>query len=327
MGEFIVSKIVRSRLNAIELAQQEMEYCIRNEIAFVSFVDKDYPEHLQECEDAPLLLYYKGKPDFNSEKQISIVGTRNASRYGIDFCNKIVSQIAERHPNAVVISGLALGIDGAAHKATLKAGLKTWAVIGHGFETIYPSEHHNLAGEIITKNGAIITEYHHNSKIRPSNFVERNRIVAGMSKAVLVVESGKRGGAMITADLGNQYNRDVFAVPGYIDRAGGNGCNLLIKSHRAHLVEDIEDIEYITGWKPDTERERTTKIEFPDNGKFKDEELKILDAMKTEQYIDFDGLLAKTGLNTGQISTSLLELEFRGIIRSLPGKIFALRKH
>ncbi|HOY39703.1 MAG TPA: DNA-processing protein DprA [Bacteroidales bacterium] len=326
IGDFAAGKIARNRQSALELAHQELEYCVRNEISFISFIDKGYPLQLQECEDAPLLLYYKGCPDFGNVKNISVVGTRNVTRYGSENCNKIVSQIAARHPEAVIISGLALGVDGIAHTAALKSGLKTWAVIGHGFETIYPGEHYGLAADILEKEGAIITEYPHNSKIRPSNFVERNRIVAGLAKAVLVVESAKKGGAMITADLANQYNRDVFALPGAVDRMGGNGCNLLIKTHRAHLCEDVEDIEYITGWKPNAETKNCQSIEFPDDGRFSEQELLILEALKKEQYNDFDGLLTKTGLTTGQISTSLLELEFRGIIRSLPGKIFSLRK-
>jgi len=327
IGEYAVNKIIKSRNQALEDAADELLYADNNEIGFISYWDTDYPAILKENEDAPLLLYFKGKPLFKARKKISIVGTRNASRGSKEFCADIVEQISRRHPDAIVVSGLAFGIDAAAHEAAIKNKLITWAVVGHGFETIYPAEHANLAAEILDTGGAILTEYHHNSKISPANFVERNRIVAGLSQVIVVVESSRKGGAMITADFGNQYNRDVFAVPGNIDRMGGNGCNLLIKSHRAHLLESVEDIEYITGWKPpEIAPEQPLGINFIPDAALTEDEMIITRILKDESYVDFDGLMNKSGFTTGKISGLLLELEFKGAIRSLPGKIFSLRK-
>ncbi len=326
IGDYLASKITRNRMRAVELAEEELEYIANNEIQYITYWDSDFPSDLIECLDAPLVLYYKGQPQFSNPKKIAVVGTRNSTRWGKEFCDDFISKLAERHPDAVVVSGLAFGIDAAAHNAALRHKLSTWAVVGHGFETIYPAEHAQLAKDIIASAGAVITEYNHNSKIVPANFVERNRIIAGLSKAIIIAESGRKGGAMITADFGNQYNRDVFAVPGRIDTRRGNGCNLLIKSHRAALIESIDDLEYITGWKPRLPKAGQASFELRPETKLSDDETVLVEVLKQDGYSDIDQLMSKTGFQTGRLSCILLELEFKGVVKSLPGKIFALHK-
>ncbi|NLA25450.1 MAG: DNA-protecting protein DprA [Bacteroidales bacterium] len=327
IGDYIIKQIISNREQAIEDAQQELLYISNNDINFVSFWDKDFPSMLRQNDDAPLIIYYKGKPEFEAKKKISIVGTRNNSRDSKEICENFVEQIAKYHPDAVVISGLAFGIDAAAHKAALKNNLKTWAVVGHGFNTIYPAEHTQFANEIVESGGVLMTEYHHDNRILPANFVERNRIVAGLSHAVVVVESSRKGGAMITADFANAYNRDVYAFPGKINRIGGNGCNLLIKSNKAHLIERIEDLEYISGWKRNDDskaKEENLTLQLPIS--LTEEQKIITDILRKETYVDFDTLMQKSEFDTGKLSTILLELEFEGLIRSLPGKVFSLHK-
>jgi len=327
IGQHLAKKIIAGRNDAIERAKQEYEYIINNDIEFISCFDKAYPNRLKQCDDAPTVLYYRGAPAFNTQKILAVVGTRKPTRYSVDMCVSIMSELIKRHKNIVVVSGLAYGVDACSHKEALKNSIPTWAVLGHGLDLIYPKKHTSMANQIIEQNGAVITEFQHKCYIDPSNFVKRNRIIAGLADAVLIIDSGRKGGSMITADLANQYNRDVFAVPGLVNRKGGNGCNLLIKSHRANLVESYKDIEYITGWDADalTKSNAEPKMSIPEN--LSDNEIAVIEILKEEQYVDLDYLTKNSGLNTSTVSLVLLELEFKNIVRSLPGKIFSLIKN
>ena len=326
IGEHTALKIYKSFSYSLNLAEEELFYIYANDIDFVSFCDIDYPVRLKECNDAPMVLYYKGNTKFNSDKIISIVGTRKATNYGIDFCTKFITDIAKKHPEVVVVSGLAFGIDIVAHKEALNNGLKTWAVLGHSLETIYPVKHKTIAQKIISSEGAIISDYCHGSKIDPVNFVKRNRIVAGLCDAIIIVESGIKGGSIVTANIANNYNKDVFAVPGNINSANCAGCNNLIKTNRAHLIDSVNDLEYIMNWETDRSSKNQQKTlsliaELNENEKI------IIDTLKNYDYLDIDNISRQTNLSSDVLSLCLLELEFKNIIKALPGKIFTLLKY
>lgn len=308
----------------IKKAEKEIEFITKYNIGTVFYLDKNYPERLKECYDAPLLLYYKGTPDFNPGKAISIVGTRNATKYGKDVCTDLIKQLKERGHNPVIISGLAYGIDITAHKAALKFGLQTYAILGHGLDIIYPAVHRDTAKKIINQ-GALITEFSSNSIRDRKNFVRRNRIIAGMSDATIVIESGVKGGALITADISNSYNRDVLAVPGNINNEYSKGCNQLIKSNRAALIEKCEDIEYILGW--DTQKQIKQPLQKKIIPDLSENEKLVYNLFETDNNLSFDLIRRQTGLSSSETSINLLELEFKGLIKSLPGKVYQKCRH
>lgn len=322
INENIALRMYDSFESVLARARDEELYVSSNDIDLVTFTQDDYPARLAECVDAPLVLYYKGSPDFAAKKIVAIVGTRNATRYGEDFCNKLISQFSEKYPDVVIVSGLAFGIDVAAHKAALENNIVTWGVLGHSLETIYPTKHTRIANNMVEAGGAIITDYCHGSTIEPFNFAKRNRIVAGLCDAIVVVESAEKGGSIITADLANNYNKDVFAVPGNVNSSASKGCNKLIKTNRANLCEDLSDIEYIMNWKPKT-KTKNLKIKFP--VELSANEQKIVDLLKQFEFLDIDSLNRKLELEPNEISLALLQLEMKDVINSLPGKIYALK--
>ena len=323
IGDLISLRLYNSFASAIQKAEEELLYIYANDIDFVTYTDKDYPARLKECDDSPMVIYYKGQADFNSKKIISIVGTRNATKYGTDFCAKLLESISSKYPETVIVSGLAYGIDIAAHKEALKNNLKTWAVMGHSLETIYPAHHKRIAQKIIDTGSALLSDFPHGSKTETSNFVKRNRIVAGLCDALIIVESGVKGGSMITANIANHYNKDVFALPGSINSIYSEGCNRLIKTNRANLVESLEDIEYIMNWSSKSKEIVQQNLQLIEG--LTDNEKIIVEVLKNYEYLDIDNILRQTNLSSDVLSLSLLELEFKNIIRALPGKIFTLK--
>lgn len=323
IGNVAALKLFNGFSVAIQAANEELEYIYSNDVEYVSFLENEYPKRLHECDDAPVVLYYKGNPDFNSTRIVSIVGTRNATKYGTDFCDKIIGQIAEKYPETIIVSGLAYGIDVAAHKAAMNHGLKTWAVFGHNLKTVYPAIHKRVAEKIIDDGGAVISDYAHSSITDPGNFVRRNRIVAGIADVLIIVESGLKGGSIVTANIANHYNRDVFAVPGSVNSVYSSGPNKLIKTNRAHLLESLEDIEYIMGWSSENKMTKINVLELIEN--LNENETKIVDVLKKYEYLDIDNISRQSGLESDILSLSLLELEFKNIVRALPGKIFSLK--
>lgn len=299
-----------------ERADNELEFAEKYDIKITSIFDDDYPYRLKQCEDAPLLFFTKGQPLNDNKKYISIVGTRQATQYGVGFCNDLICQLKERGHDVVIISGLAYGIDIASHKAALKNGMPTYGVLGHGFDRIYPADHRNVATKMV-ETGGLITEFMHGIFPDKNNFVRRNRVIAGMSDATIVVESDIKGGSLITADLANSYNRDVFAVPGRLHDKYSLGTNKLIKSNRAALIESVDDLEYIMGWEANSEPKQTTL--FYD---FNEEEQIIIDAFDIERQLNIDAICRSTGLTMSKVSALLLNLEFAGAIKCLPGKVF-----
>ena len=314
IGEYLANEIIHT--NALSLAEAEIKFVEKHNIEVLFFLDENYPERLKHCEDAPVVLYYKGNKNLNKQKVISIVGTRNATRQGKEACGELIKAFKDNGHNPLVVSGLAYGIDVCAHQAALKSGLDTLAVLGHGLHTIYPAAHKNIAKEIV-QNGGLLTEFPNNSKLDPSNFVRRNRIIAGISDATIVVESAKKGGSLITAEIANSYNRDVFAFPGRISDKYSSGCNWLIKTNRAALIENISDLEYILGWQQ-AKKQAVQKQLFVE---LSDDEKQIMDIISGEE-LSIDIISLKADMPMSKVSALLLNLEFSGLVKCMPGKIY-----
>jgi DNA processing protein len=315
-----LSKVI-SKNGILSKAEAEIEFIIKNKIIPLFYLDEVYPERLKQCEDGPVLLYQKGATELNHKKVLSFVGTRNATAYGREVCEKVIADLKDKGHEVVIVSGLAYGIDVCAHKAALKEGFKTVAVLGHGLNYLYPGLHKPVARKIVDQ-GCLLSEFGYNEKPEPAFFVRRNRIVAGMADATIVIESGVKGGALITADIANSYNRDVFAVPGNINSPYSKGCNKLIKSNKAALIESANDIEYILGWDLKDKNEKTVQMQLF-NDLNQDEQL-IVETLKTNGEMPFDHIYLQTKLPVSSVSALLLNLEFSGVIKSLPGKVYKL---
>lgn len=309
------------RHDLINQAENELKFIEKHKISACFFTDEEYPRRLTFCEDAPMLLYSKGNVNFDAIKIISIVGTRRPSDYGISLCEKLITDLAKRHPETIIVSGLAYGIDICAHRTALRNNLPTIAVLAHGLDRIYPGTHNQTAREIVL-NGALLTEFLTNTNPDRQNFVKRNRIVAGLSDAVVVVESATKGGALITAEIANSYSRDVMAFPGRVGDETSSGCNRLIKSNVAALIESVEDLEYALGW------ETAAKTGAIQGSLFAvaetPEEKTIIDILLVEKEMNLNLLALQCAMPVGKVSATLLDLEFKGMIKSRPGGIYKL---
>ncbi len=316
-----IGKTIASHLGSktfIDKATNELDYIRKHDIKVNCYDDHDYPRRLKECPDAPLLIYYKGNASLNEERIISIVGTRNITRRGKDICNSLVSDLAAEYPELLIVSGLAYGVDITAHKAALNENLKTIAVLGHGFRTLYPSVHLPAAKEILI-NGALLTDFPSYEAPERNNFLKRNRIIAGLSDATIIIESGRKGGAMVTADIAMSYNREVMAVPGFPGERYSEGCNLLIKSNKAALIESAGDIFYNLNWPGKKERSRQKKL-FPDD--LSPLEEKIFSLFSEAAELSADDISRSMNKPVHNLSSALLKLEFSGLITSIPGNIY-----
>lgn len=295
-------------------AEKEMKFVEENGIKVLFYLDHEYPKRLQHCHDSPLVLYYKGNADLNAEKVVGVVGTRNITDYGRVVTEQIVEDLSAS--NILIISGLAYGVDAASHMAALKYDLATVGVIGNGMHTIYPAENKNLATKMLEKGG-ILTEFMSGTKPDKGNFPQRNRIVAGMVDCLVVVESALKGGAMITAELANSYDREVFAVPGKIGDLYSEGCNHLIRTNKATLITNATDIRYFMRWDIDTKVVAKQMRLFRD---FSDEEKIIMDVFEDKNIVHLDDIIVGTDLTPTKIASVLLSLEFDGVLTALPGK-------
>ena len=309
-----------SSQNILKQAEKEIEHTKKNNIDILYYLDENYPQRLLHCNDAPVILYRKGNCNLNKAKILSFVGTRNASSYGRNMCEKLIVDLNGRGHDVIISSGLAYGIDICSHKTALKEGLETVAVLGHGLNFLYPAYHTQIA-EKIKSQGCILTEFPFEQKPEPSFFVKRNRIVAGMADATIVIESGRKGGALITADLANSYNRDVFAVPGNVGNSTSEGCNFLIKTNKAALIESVEDIEYLMGW---DKKEKNNAVQMQLFKNLSKEEQLVVDHLKKNGEMPFDHIYLETKLPVSSVSAILLNLEFSGIVKSLPGKLYKI---
>lgn len=303
-------------------AEKEVEFITRNKVGVHFYLDESYPRRLKSCPDAPILLFSRGKPNLNMARAVSIVGTRNATEYGRALVDKFIASLAERGYEIQIISGLAYGIDIQAHRAALHHKLSTVSVLAHGLETVYPSLHRTIAQEMCDNDGGMVSDFLSNSLIDRKNFLRRNRIIAGLADAVIVVESAKKGGALLTAELAVSYNRDVFAFPGRVGETYTEGCHFLIKSNRAGLIENVQDLEYSMNWQPgpDPLVSHQPRL-FPD---LTADEQRVADLLREEGESSIDRICSLTGLAMNRVSPLLLSLEFSGVVKCLPGKVFRL---
>ncbi len=317
IGEVTAEAIVKQDI--LHLAEKEIKFIEKNNITPLFYLDKNYPLRLKQCVDCPVILYYKGNANLDAERIVAIVGTRNATDYGKKMCNELVEGLKDT--GVLIISGLAFGIDAASHKAALKAGLPTVAVVGHGLDKIYPATHDGLAKKML-ENGGLLSDFTSETNLAPENFPKRNRIIAGMSDAVVVVESKAAGGAIITADIAFSYSREVFAIPGRGDDVFSQGCNKLIRQNKAALIQSAEDLLDSLGWKETKKKTRPQVQLFQDLKPQEEAIVKVLQTQGAPMHIDDIALQAN--LSPGNLSTHLLTLEFAGILRSLPGKMYSL---
>lgn len=299
----------------------ETAFIDAHEMRAIYFTDPTYPRRLLECEDAPLMLYGYGTLDLNDCRMVGIVGTRHATPYGIDFVHNFIDDLASKVSNLVIVSGLAYGIDIAAHRAAIKANVPTIGVMATGMQTIYPSEHRTDAQSMVNAGGALITEYGHLTPIHKGNFVARNRIVAGMCDCLVVIESAEKGGALITANLAVGYNRDVFAVPGRINDTYSAGCNRLIAGSMAMLIRNAEDLCRAMHWPMrETRGEELPSLPIELNS---DESL-IVNFLEHHPDSSLTELTAATGFGVSKLMSILIDLEFRSLVLALPGGRYQL---
>jgi DNA processing protein len=317
----VIAKSIVSHKELFDRAEKEIKFMQDKGIEPLFFTDKNYPHRLKHCHDSPVMLYYKGTADLNAAKIVSVVGTRTPSSYGRAITEKLMEDL--KNSGVMVVSGLAYGIDITAHKAALDNGLNTVGVLAHGLDRIYPSEHKGYAKSIINQGG-LLTEHISETNPDRENFPKRNRIVAGMCDAVIVVESKRGGGSLITATIANAYNKDVFAFPGKIGDALSEGCNGLIKTNKASLIESAADLFYIMNWNEEKKPVKKSK-QIPLPIKLSPDEQKIIDAFTGKSRLHIDEICYASGFPASKASSCLLQLEFSNIISSFPGKIYSLR--
>ena len=316
IGEHVVSAILET--DVLPAAEREIEFLEKRGIQAFTYLDKNYPARLKHYPDSPLVLFYNGTADLNAERIVGIVGTRQPTPTGITLCEEVVEALAPY--KVLVASGLAYGIDATAHRKSVDCGLDTVAVVGHGLQMVYPAAHRSLAKRIC-EQGGMLSEYTHTTMPDREHFPMRNRIIAAMCDALIVVETATQGGSIITAHLANQYNKDVFAIPGRPKDKYSQGCNQLIKNNQAVLAESAEDVVKIMGWELD-------KPQIPVQAQMFQElnpaEQKVVDILQQIEEVSIDRLTYEAQLTPGQMAGLLLGLEFKGVVRPLPGKRYML---
>lgn len=309
--------------NPFKEAEQEIVRAEKNDTRLLFYFDAHYPERLKQFDDSPSLLYVKGNVDLNARKTVGIVGTRQATSYGREMVERIVEDLIPHQP--LVISGLAYGIDIHAHKEALKRNLSTLGIMGSGIDVIYPSVHKDVARKMIMQGG-IATENPFGTKPDAHNFPARNRIIAGLCDALIVVEAAEKGGALITAEIANNYNKDVFAIPGAVNQQYSQGCNKLIKINKAHLMTHVKDIEYIMNWSPEKKTVQPYAEQL-DLNLFDADERMVVNLLKEKKSpMMIDELIRKASISPSSLASLLLNLEFKNVVRSLPGKMYRLNK-
>lgn len=312
---------VITKADVLHEAEVELKFISDYSITPLFFTDSDYPYRLKECSDSPLILYYKGNADLNTEKIVAIVGTRRCTDYGKELTKKITETLTAH--DALIVSGLAYGIDIAAHNAALENNLKTVGVLGHGLNTLYPQQHKATAKKMV-EQGGLLTEYRSTEKMLPHNFPDRNRIVAGMCDALIVIESAEDGGAILTANIANSYNRDVLAVPGKTTDKWSRGCNALIKTNRAQLIENGDDVLKALNWTEPETAGKKIKQQRELLLNLNEDEQKIYNTLNEAGELDIDALADRTQLNNSVLAGVLLEMEMNDLILMLPGKRYRL---
>ena len=313
----VVAKAIR-QFSDFKICEEEILFIEKNKVQPLFVSDGHYPQRLLNCCDSPALLYYKGNADLNSPKIVSVVGTRNNTDYGKSICEKFIADLREE--NVLVVSGLAFGIDTIAHKAALKNNLKTVGVVAHGLDKIYPAQNKTIATEMLSQGG-MLTDFMSRTNPDRQNFPRRNRIVAGMCDALVVIESSIKGGSLITAELANSYNKDVFAIPGRVTDSRSEGCNHLIKNNKALLITCADDLLQLMNWKEAPKKIKKQRELFIE---LTLEEKIITDILIAQEQIHIDQLYIKSGLSSSAAANALLMLEMNGIVASMPGKMYRL---
>lgn len=302
--------------SVFEKAERELEFIKSNDIKVSFFQDDNYPERLKHCFDAPVLIFSSGNINLKNKKIISIVGTRQITSYGTEFCKKLIEDLMPLDP--VIVSGFAYGVDIVAHQLAMDFNLQTIGVLAHGLNQIYPKSHKKFVANM-EENGGFITEFWSSSNPDKENFVRRNRIVAGMAEATIVIESADRGGSLITANLANDYNRDVFAVPGRVTDKYSQGCNDLIKTQKANVLTSAADLVYILNWDIENKEKTIQKQLFVE---LEPDEQKVYDFLLKDGKELLDIIALQCDFPIYKISGLLLNMELKGVIRPLPGKLF-----
>lgn len=305
---------------AMKRAEAEMDYMQKHHVTCIAINEPAYPSRLRECGDAPLVLYACGNVDLNTRHVVSIVGTRKATEYGRDLCAMFVHDLAQLCPDVLVVSGLAYGIDIASHRAALLNGLPTVGVLAHGLDRIYPSVHRSVAAEMV-RQGGLLTEYMSSTEPERQNFVQRNRIVAGMADATVVVESAVKGGALITAGIALGYNRDCFAFPGRTGDPYSKGCNNLIRDNGAGLITSAEDFVKAMNW--ESSSDNANPIQESLFVELEPEELSVMTVLRREEDgVQINQLVVECNIPVNRLSSILFALEMKGLVRTLPGACY-----
>lgn len=311
------------RQQQLERADRELDFISQNNIATTYYADASYPRRLLEADDAPCMLYSRGDCDLNSKHVVSVVGTRHATQYGVSFCDTFIRDLAAALPDAVVVSGLAYGIDIAAHRASLKHGLSTVAVMARGLNGIYPAMHRNDAVKIVRNHGMVLTDYLSSDEIHRSNFLARNRIIAALSDCTVIVESADHGGSLVTASLAQSYNRDVMAVPGRVGDEFSRGCNRIIRTNQAMSISCADDLIEALSW--DLERKSQPAQQLEVFVSLSKEEQAIVDVLKREGDVHINTLATELQLPIYRLMSTLVELDCRGVIMTLPGCRYCMK--
>lgn len=310
----------KAKREAMERARSEYIFLEEHNCRPVLYDTPEYPRLLLECPDAPMVLYATGGCDINSKHVISIVGTRRATPYGINFVNEVVSELAQRVPDIVIVSGLAYGIDITSHRAALSAGIPTIGVVAHGLNMIYPASHRNDAAMIVKRGGMIITEYPHDALVTKGNFLARNRIVAGIAECVVVAESARKGGALVTAKIASSYSREVLALPGRTSDLYSQGCNHLIAKNVAHLVTSADDIIDAMGWPVSSPEGHQNKLFV----ELSPEESRIVEFLRQKGEARLNNISVDLGIPMSRLMSMMVNLEFAGVVIAFPGALYRL---
>ena len=316
----------RNSGDAAHRAEVEYAWAVEHGISVLCYGSSDYPQRLNDCPDAPLVLYYKGNADLNQQRVINIVGTRRCTVYGQDIIRRFVADLRQLCPRVLIVSGLAYGVDICAHRQALQQGFETVGVLAHGLDDLYPTAHRDTAVQMLHQGG-LVTEFMTQTRADKMNFVRRNRIVAGMADATLLIQSAAKGGGLITCDIAQNYGRDVFAFPGPVDVEECRGCNNLIRDNGAGLITSAEDFVNAVNWNDHRLLEATRMgIErqlFPD---LSAEELTVVDVLSATNDLQVNLLTVKTGIPISRLSALLFTLEMKGVVRSLAGGMYHLLK-
>ncbi len=303
----------------LKQAEAEIAFAGKHHIQLLTTADAAYPTRLRQCEDAPYLLYSRGEANLNAARIVAVIGTRKPSDYGAQLCEQLIAGLAAE--GVLVVSGLAQGVDAVAHRQSLASGVPTVGVLAHGLDMMYPPAHRGLAADMLKNGGGLLTEIPHGTRLNPNFFPVRNRIVAGMSDVTVIVESGIKGGSMITAYLAQGYNREIAAFPGRVGDAHAEGCNALIRRNVAALITSAADLLETMNWSRTAPKKAVQpKLMLT----FSPEEAKVVQALEAQEKVQVDELLLLTGLESSRLAATLLQLELQGIIRSLAGKSYRL---